>query len=67
MKGYFNAENPRDFLKHNFMRNLSESGFSADKRRFGWRIHQKREDRQEMAMLSIALLHNIFTVRVKPR
>jgi len=30
-------------------------------------IRQRKEDRQEMAMLSIALLHNIFTVRVKPR
>jgi transposase len=60
-------ENPRGFLKRYFMRNLSEAGFSADKRRFGWRIRQRREDRQEMAMLSIALLHNIFTVRVKPQ
>ncbi|MFQ5816009.1 MAG: ISNCY family transposase [Candidatus Hydrothermarchaeaceae archaeon] len=60
------AENPTKFLKRYFMRNLSESGFSADKRRFGWRIRQRREDRQEMAMLSIALLHNIFTIRVKP-
>ncbi len=61
------AENPVGFLRRYFMRNLSEAGFSADKRRFGWMIRQKREDRQEMAMLSIALLHNIFTVRVKPR
>ncbi len=27
-------------------------------------IRQKREDRQEMAMFSIALLHNIFAVRI---
>lgn len=60
------AENPRDFLKRYFMRNLCEAGFSADKRRFGWRIRQRRDDRKEMAMLSIALLHNVFTVRVKP-
>lgn len=61
------AENPMEFLKRYFMRNLSETGFSADKRRFGWMIRQKRADRREMAMFSIALLHNIFTVRVKPR
>ncbi len=60
-------KSPKEFLKRYFMRNLSEAGFSADKRRFGWMIRQRKEDRQEMAMLSIALLHNIFTVRVKPR
>jgi transposase len=60
------AEEPVKFLRRYFMRNLSEAGFSADKRRFGWRIRQRREDRREMAMLSIALLHNVFTIRVKP-
>lgn len=59
-------EGPINFLKDYFMRNLSESGFSSDKRRFGGLIRQRREDRQEMAMFSIALLHNIFFVRVKP-
>ena len=57
-------EDPVKYLKNYFLRNLSEAAFSADKRRFGWVIRQKREDRQEMAMFSIALLHNIFTVRV---
>jgi transposase len=60
------AEEPIKFLRRYFMRNLSEAGFSADKRRFGWRIRQRREDRREMAMFSIALLHNVFTIRVKP-
>jgi Transposase len=60
------VEDPVVFLKNYFKRNLSEAGFSADKRRFGWRIRQKREDRREAAMFSIALLHNIFTVRVRP-
>ena len=32
------VEVPRDFLRRYFMRNLCEAGFSADKRRFGWRI-----------------------------
>jgi len=59
-------EDPVKYMKTYFQRNLSEAGFSADKRRFGWVLRQKREDRQEMAMFSIALLHNIFTVRVAP-
>ncbi|MBU7013521.1 MAG: ISNCY family transposase [Theionarchaea archaeon] len=57
-------ENPVEYLEKYFQRNLSETGFSADKRRFGWTLRQKREDRQETAMFSIALLHNIFAVRV---
>lgn len=60
-------EDPIEYLKTYFLRNLSEAAFSADKRRFGWTIRQKREDRQEVAMFSIALLHNIFTVRVAPK
>jgi len=60
-------ENPARFMKRYFMRNLSEAGFSADKRRFGWKIRQRRTDRQEMALFTTALLHNIFTVRVKPQ
>jgi transposase len=57
-------EDPYLFIKNYYLRNLSETGFSADKRRFGGVIRQKREDRQEMALMSIAFLHNIFTVRV---
>ena len=59
-------EDPYLFLKSYYLRNLSESGFSVDKRRFGGLIRQKREDRREMASFSIALLHNIFSVRVRP-
>lgn len=59
-------EGPYLFLKNYYLRNLSESGFSADKRRFGGIIRQKREGRREMASFSIGLLHNIFTVRVRP-
>lgn len=56
--------NPREYMKRYFKRNLSESGFSADKRRFGWLIRQRREDRREMATFAIGVLHNVFTVRV---
>jgi len=58
-------EDPYLFLKSYYLRNLCESGFSADKRRFGGLIRQRREDRREMASFSIGLLHNIFTVRVR--
>ena len=58
-------EDPYLFLKNYYLRNLSESGFSADKGRFGGIIRQRREDRREMASFSIGLLHNIFTVRVR--
>jgi len=58
-------EDPYLFLKNYYLRNLSETGFSADKRRFGGVIRQIRDDRQEMALISIAFLHNIFTVRVR--
>jgi len=60
------AENPFMYLRKYFLRNISEAGYSADKRRFGWTIRQRREDRQEMAMFSIALLHNVFATRVAP-
>lgn len=56
---------PITFLEHHLQRNLSEAGFSSDKRRFGGIIRQRREDRKETALFSIALMHNIFFVRVK--
>ena len=46
-------DDPYLFLKNYTLRNLSESGFSADKRRFGGLIRQKREDRREMALFSM--------------
>lgn len=58
------AEDPVEFLGKYFMRNLSESAISADKRRFGWTVRQHKEDRIEMAMFSTALLHNVFATRV---
>jgi len=58
-------ESPYTYLKTYFKRNLSESGFSSDKSRFGGLIRQKREDRQSMAMLAIGFLHNLFFIRVQ--
>lgn len=60
------VEDPYLFLKGYYLRNLCESGFSADKRRFGGLIRQKREDRRETAMFSTTFLHNLFMARVRP-
>jgi len=54
------------YLRRYFQRNLSEAAYSSDKRRFGWIIRQVREDRRAAAANSIALLHNLFFIRVKP-
>lgn len=59
------ASNPIEFLGRYFLRNLSESGFSSDKRRFGSTIRQRRPDRQENALFSIGVLHNVYATRVK--
>ena len=56
---------PYAYLKNYFMRNLSETGYSSDKERFGSIIRQRREDRQSMAMLAIGFLHNLFFIRVQ--
>lgn len=52
--------NPINYLKEYYRRENSESGFSADKRAFGWKIWQKRDDRIDTAMTCISVLHNLF-------
>jgi transposase len=58
---------PVAFLSEYFRRNLSESGFSSDKGRFGRIIRQRRPDRQETALFSNAFLHNLYAIRVNPK
>jgi len=58
---------PIDFLSEYFHRNICESGFSADKGRFGSTVRQKREDRQQTALFSNALFHNIYVTRINPK
>jgi transposase len=36
---------PLGYIREYHERQLSESGFSADKRTLGWRVWQKRDDR----------------------
>ncbi len=59
MLAYF-VNNTKGFLKEYFKRNQSESGFSEDKRRFGWKIPQRRKDRIETYDFCTALWHNLF-------
>jgi len=56
-------DSPLGYLKDYYQRNLSEGGYSSDKGRFGGMVRQRREDRQETALFSIGLLHNVFFVR----
>jgi len=48
------------FLTEYFQRNQSESGFAEDKRRTGWKLGQKRQDRIETANILTGLWHNIY-------
>ena len=59
MLAYF-VSDTKGFLKEYFKRNQSESGFSEDKRRFGWRIPQRRRDRVETHDFCTVLWHNLF-------
>lgn len=58
-------DDPVKFLEGYFMRNLTESAHSSDKRRWGGVVRQKREDRQDAALGSIAVLHNLYAFRVR--
>ena len=48
------------FLKDYFQRNQSESGFSEDKKRTGWKIFQKKPERIDTANAVIYAWHNLF-------
>ena len=56
------CNNTMEYFAEYFKRNQSESGFSEDKRRFGWKIPQKIETRIDMAYFSIFTWHNLLWV-----
>ncbi|MFT4312372.1 MAG: ISNCY family transposase [Candidatus Woesearchaeota archaeon] len=56
------CNNINNYLTEYFKRNNSESGFSEDKRRFGWRIPQRIEERVNSAYHTIFTWHNLFWV-----
>ena len=51
---------PKSYLHEYYRRNQSESAFSEDKRRFGWVIPQRREDRVETHNICTSLWHNML-------
>lgn len=52
--------NTINYLKEYFKRNNSESGFSSDKKMFGWRVSQKREDRIDTSLFVRTVWHNLL-------
>jgi len=54
------VEDTKAFLKEYYQRNQSESGFAEDKKRIGWQLGQKREDRIDTANILTALWHNMY-------
>lgn len=48
------------YLKEYFQRNQSESGISEDKRRFGWKIMQRKPDTISTAQFLTTIWHNLF-------
>lgn len=60
LKDFLN--NTHKYFEEYFQRNQSESGFSEDKRRFGWRIPQKIDNRINTSYFGIFTWHNLFWV-----
>ena len=50
------------YLEEYYLRNHSEASFSVDKRWFGWKIDQRREDRIDTAIVCGNLWHNVFNL-----
>ncbi len=53
-------KDPLSYLTEYYKREISESGFSTDKRMVGWKIWQKMDERIDTAISCIAVLHNLF-------
>ena len=54
------VHNTTNYLEEYYKRNQCESGFSEDKKRTGWKLGQKREDRIETANICTSLWHNLY-------
>lgn len=52
------------YLKEYYRRNNSENAFSVDKKFFGWKINQKREDRIDTAIFCKVIWRNLFQLYV---
>lgn len=49
-----------NYLEEYFKRNNSEAGWASDKKMFGWKISQKREDRMDVALFVKMIWHNLI-------
>jgi len=56
------VEDTIPYLEQYYLRNHSESEFSVDKRWFGWRVRQRREDRINTALSCMNVWHNLFNL-----
>jgi transposase len=56
------VDNTLTYLGQYYLRNNSESGFSADKRWFGWKVGQKREDGIDTAVTCTNIWHNLLNM-----
>jgi transposase len=54
------VEDTMKYLEEYYKRENSESGWSADKKMFGWNVKQKRADRINTALFVRAIWHNLF-------
>lgn len=54
------VENTNEYLEEFYRRELTESGWSADKRQLGWGIAQKLPERIDTADFCTHLWHNMF-------
>lgn len=54
------AKDVMSYLKEYFQRNQSESGFSEDKRRFGWKISQRKSNTIDTACALTTIWHNLL-------
>lgn len=57
---YYFVTDPVMYLEEYFKRNQSESGIAEDKKRIGWKLGQKREDRIDTAKMCTTLWHNLY-------
>lgn len=54
------VENTPEYLEEYYQRELTESGWSADKRQLGWGISQKLPERIDTADFCTHIWHNLF-------
>jgi transposase len=53
-------QDTENFLKEYYRRENSESGIARDKKMFGWKAGQKREDRVDKAISAMTICYNLL-------